>query len=51
MYGAVSIGNVWQFGILQRQNKSILQDLNLFRVPMDVEDLLRVLIEILESEK
>ena len=49
LYGAVSMGNIWQFGILHRQTKHILQDINLFRVPADVEDLLRVLVAILEG--
>lgn len=48
LYGAVSIGNVWQFGILQRQHKQIVQDLNLFRVPTDLDDLLQVLVAILD---
>lgn len=48
LYGAVSIGNVWQFGILHRQHKQIVQDLNLFRVPADLDDLLQVLVAILD---
>jgi hypothetical protein len=49
LYGAVSIGNVWQFGILDRQAKRITQDLNLYRVPADLEDLMRILVAILVS--
>lgn len=49
LYGAVSVGNIWQFGILHREPKQIVQDINLYRVPTDVEDLLRILIAILES--
>lgn len=49
LYGAVSVGNIWQFGILHREPKQIFQDINLYRVPTDVEDLLRILIAILES--
>ena len=49
LYGAVSIGNVWQFGVLNRQLKQILQDINLYRVPADLEDLLRILIAILKN--
>lgn len=47
LYGAVSMGNVWQFGKLDRPTKLVTQDLNLFRVPADVEELLQVLIGIL----
>ncbi|OAD22087.1 hypothetical protein THIOM_002129 [Candidatus Thiomargarita nelsonii] len=49
LYGAVSTGDIWRFGILDREQKSIRQDLNLFRVPTDLEDLLRVLVAILGS--
>ncbi len=50
MARAVSTGNVWQFGILERANKRLIQDFNLYRVPADVEILLRALIGILEPE-
>lgn len=49
LYGAVSVGNVWQFGVLERQEKRVIQDINLFRVPADVEELLRVMIGILQG--
>ena len=42
--GAVSTGDIWQFGVLQRGDKLIRQDLNLYRVPADLEDLLRILV-------
>ncbi|MBI1930040.1 hypothetical protein HYR99_38035 [Candidatus Poribacteria bacterium] len=47
LYGAVSIGNIWQFGILDRPAKGVTQDLNLYRVPADLEDLLKILVAIL----
>jgi hypothetical protein len=47
LYGAVSTGQVWQFGILDRQRKLVIQDFNLYRVPADLESLLRSLIGIL----
>lgn len=46
---AVSTGVIWQFGNLQRQTKQITQDLNLYRVPADLEELLRILVAILSS--
>lgn len=49
LYGTVSVGNIWQFGVLHRQTKQVVQDINLYRVPTDVEDLLRILIAILEN--
>jgi len=51
LYGAVSTGDIWRFGILDRHKKSITQDLNLFRVPTDLEDLLSVLIAILGTNE
>lgn len=47
-YGAVTIGNIWQFGKLNRQEKTIYQDLNLFKIPDDLMDLGKVLVGILE---
>jgi hypothetical protein len=46
LYGAVSIGNIWQFGTLDRTNKHITQDLNLYRVPADLKELLQILVAI-----
>ena len=49
LYGAVSTGNIWQFGMLNRETKQIIQDFNLFRSPADLEALLRVLVTILRG--
>jgi len=49
LQGAVSTGNIWQFGTFNRQSRQVNQDLNLYRVPADLEDLLRILVGILES--
>jgi hypothetical protein len=43
----VTTGDIWKFGLLNRTEKHIIQDLNLYRVPADLEDLLRILIGIL----
>jgi hypothetical protein len=48
LYGAISTGNIWQFGQFNRQDRQIMQDLNLFRVPADLEELLRILVHLLE---
>lgn len=47
LYAAVSIGNVWQFGKLDRIEKHMTQDLNLYRVPADLHELLQTLLGIL----
>lgn len=48
LQGAVSTGDIWQFGVLHRQQKQIQQGLTLYRVPDDLEALMRILIKILE---
>ncbi|PSR17348.1 hypothetical protein C8255_13045 [filamentous cyanobacterium CCP3] len=50
LYGAVSTGDVWQFGRLHRQQRRIEQDLNLYRVPADLDELFQILVGILTSE-
>jgi len=50
LYGAISTSNIWQFGILDGVKKYITQNLNLFRVPADLEDLLKILIGILNGK-
>jgi len=47
IHGAVSIGKVWQFGRLDRQDKIVVQDLHLYRVPEDLKDLMAILVGIL----
>jgi hypothetical protein len=48
LQGAVSTGDIWQFGLLHREQKEIQQGLTLYRVPDDLESLVRILIKILE---
>ncbi len=50
LFGAVTTGSVWQFGLLHRQTKLIQQDLNLYRVPNDFEAVMRILVQALVSE-
>ncbi|MBE9007054.1 hypothetical protein IQ259_18765 [Fortiea sp. LEGE XX443] len=47
LYGAVTTGEDWRFGILHRRKKIISQDLKLYRVPEELEELLRVLVGII----
>jgi hypothetical protein len=49
LQGAISTGNIWQFGQFDRQSRQVTQDLNLYRVPADLEDLLRILVSALGS--
>ncbi len=49
LYGAVTIGNVWQFAVLDRAAKTVTQDVSLFKIPGDLEDLTRVIVGILRG--
>lgn len=49
LYGAVSIGNIWQFVILHRESKEITQDINLYRVPNDLETLMKILVALMKN--
>jgi len=50
LLGAVTTGNIWQFGILQRSQKHIQQILNLYRVTEDIESVIRILLAALLPE-
>ena len=50
LIGAVTTGNIWQFGILQRSQKHIIQVLNLYRVTEDIESVMRILLATLLPE-
>lgn len=51
LYGAVTVGNIWQFGTLERESKHISKDIDTFRVPLDVDDLFNTLIGIMSSSE
>jgi hypothetical protein len=38
IYGAVSMGDVWKFGFLDREEKRVVEDLNTYSVPTDIEE-------------
>ncbi|NEO51691.1 MAG: hypothetical protein F6K54_00405 [Okeania sp. SIO3B5] len=48
-YGAVTMGDIWRFGKLNKAEKQITQDINLFKIPDDIKDLGKVLVGILEG--
>ncbi|MBC6480201.1 MAG: hypothetical protein GDA56_22870 [Hormoscilla sp. GM7CHS1pb] len=49
LYGSVTAGDIWNFGLLQRDRKSVVQDINLYRSPADLEELLRILMGVIQS--
>jgi hypothetical protein len=48
-YGAITTGNIWQFAHLN--DRLITQDLNLYRVPGDLSELLSILTGILQTKE
>ena len=50
IYGAVSTGQEWQFGKLDRTNKVFYQGINVLVLPNNLEEILRILIGILENK-
>jgi hypothetical protein len=49
LLGAVTTGQIWQFGLLNRSKKHIEQGLDLYRVPEDIDPLMRILVQALSS--
>jgi hypothetical protein len=47
LVGVVTTGQIWRFGLLDRETKQIAQGLDLYRVPDDLEVVLRILIHAL----
>ena len=48
LYGAVTVGDTWRFGLLEQQPLHITQDITLYRVPDDLDVLMQILIGIIE---
>jgi hypothetical protein len=48
LYGAVTVGDTWRFGLLEQQHLRITQDIALYRVPDDLDVLMQILIGIIE---
>ncbi|RKZ74232.1 MAG: hypothetical protein DRR19_30280 [Candidatus Parabeggiatoa sp. nov. 1] len=48
LYGAVTLGDVWIFGALERQSKLLKKDMNAYTILSDLENLILILIGILE---
>ncbi len=48
LYGAVTVGDLWRFGLLDRKAKRVSKDIDSFRVPSDLEELFSVFMGILK---
>jgi len=49
LYGAVSIGELWRFGVLEREARTIYKDLHTYRVPEDMEQVFLIILGILQK--
>lgn len=49
VYGVVTMGSFWVFGTLDTEKRMITQDISGYRVPDDIEELMRILVGILEK--
>lgn len=43
LYGAVTTGDIWKFGLFQRATRQIQKDINTFAVPSDLEQIMAIL--------
>jgi hypothetical protein len=50
LYGVVTLGDVWRFAVLERENQFIKKDMNVYSLFSDLETLMLILIGILEIE-
>ncbi len=50
-YGAVTMGEVWRFGKLDRNRQTIFRDIHLFQVPDDLDDLLKIMVGIIDGDE
>jgi hypothetical protein len=48
IYGAVTMGDVWVFGLLEQATHKITRDIAAYRLPDDLEQLVHILVGILE---
>jgi len=46
LYGAITIGDMWRFGILDRQKKLLIKDIHSYRVPEDMAQVFGILLGI-----
>jgi hypothetical protein len=48
IYGAVTMGDVWVFGILEKASRTITRDITSYTLPDGLEEIVKILVGILE---
>lgn len=51
LYGVVTVGDIWRFGVLSRPDKLLKKDMNAYVLLAQLAQLLSILLGILESEE
>lgn len=51
LVGAISTGTIWQFGALDRTKKHFQQSINSYRIPEDIEEIMRILVAVLRQNE
>ncbi len=49
IYGAITIGEVWRFAVLEREGKQLLKDVHTFRFPEDISEIFSILSGMLDA--
>ncbi len=49
IYGAVTLGDIWKFGILDRKNKHIIKNIHTQTIPEDTEEVFSILMGIINK--
>nr|VFK08961.1 MAG: hypothetical protein BECKLPF1236A_GA0070988_1002214 [Candidatus Kentron sp. LPFa]VFK27461.1 MAG: hypothetical protein BECKLPF1236C_GA0070990_100478 [Candidatus Kentron sp. LPFa] len=47
LYGAITMGNVWGFGVLKRDEKHIIKDIDVYTIPGNTDRIFSILLGIL----
>ncbi len=47
LYGAITLGDIWRFGVLERDKKLLSKDMDAYTLPSDLEKLFAILLGIL----
>lgn len=50
LYGVVTTGDAWKFGYLDRTHQTLWQDIRLYTVPSDLQQLVAILLGIIQSD-
>lgn len=50
IYGAITVGDIWRFAILNHENKSLIRDAHSYSLPEDTEKIFSILIGIIRHE-